>query len=124
MAWIVVERGAACCAPTNSLRRGALDGGLQRGEETFGQGVAAEEKSGVKAVAGEGVPEEWNGGDVAGQEAGEVVRIRLHELPDGEIAGEEKLDGAEERGEAATGHGAAGARPQAAGGGDAGKGRG
>lgn len=88
-------------------------GRMQRGNETFGQGVAAEKKSGVKSVASEGVPKKWNGGDVAGAEAGSVVRIGVHELPEGEIRDEEELDSAEERGETDAGDGAAVAEPEA-----------
>ena len=113
MAWIAVEEGAACCSATNSIGGGALTGGMRRGKEMFGQGIATEEKNGVGRVAREGVPEKWNGGDVTCEEAGSVMRIGFHELPYGEIADEEKLDGAEERGETDTCDGAAAAQPEA-----------
>ena len=109
IAWIVVKWSA----PTNSIDRGALTGGMRRREEALGQGVAAEEKSGVGGVAPEGVPEEWDGGDIAGEEAGSVMRITAQELPGGKIGDKEKLDGAEERGETDTGDSAAIAEPKA-----------
>src|SRR5882762_5043745 len=91
-----------------------LLGGLaQRGEEPFGEGVAAEEERGVEGIAGEGVPEKRNAGDVAGEEAGGGVREAAEELPDGEIGDEEELDSAEERGEADARDGAAIAKPEA-----------
>src|SRR5882762_3582037 len=51
------------------------DFGAEGGKHTFSEGEAAEEKSGVDDVSCEGVPEERNGGDVAGKEAGSVMRI-------------------------------------------------
>jgi hypothetical protein len=67
MAGTVVEKGAACCALANSFGRSALDGGEQRGEETFGQGIASEEKNGVGCVACERIPEKGDAGYVAGE---------------------------------------------------------
>src|SRR5713101_6330662 len=91
-----------------------LLGGLaQRGEEPFGEGVAAEEERGIEGVAGEGVPEKRDAGDVAGEEAGGGVREAAEELPDGEIGDEEELDGAEESGQADGRDGAAVAKPDA-----------
>src|SRR5713226_7634734 len=90
-----------------------LLGGLaQRGEEPFGEGVAAEEERGIEGVAGEGVPEKRDAGDVAGEEAGGGGREAAEELPDGKIGDEEELDGAKERGEADARDGAAIAEPE------------
>ena len=88
-------------------------GPMQRGNETFGQSVAAEKKSGVNSVTRKGVPEKWNGGNIAGEEAGRVMGIGAHEFPESEIADEEELNGAEERGETDASDGAAVAQPKA-----------
>jgi len=86
---------------------------LGGGNEALGEGVAAEEERGVEGVAGKGVPEEGDAGDVASEEAGSGVREAAEELPDGEIGDEEELDGAEERGKADSRDGAAIAKPEA-----------
>ena len=86
---------------------------MRRKEEAFGEGVGAEEQSGVDDVTGESVPEIWNGRDVTGDKAGSVMWIGAHELPDSKIADEEKLNGAEKRGERDAGDGAAVAEPEA-----------
>lgn len=90
-----------------------MPGHTQRRKHAFGEGVAAEQERGVEGVAGQGVPEEGNAGDVAGEEAGGGVRKTAEELPDGKIGDEEKLDGAEKRGEADARDGPAIAKPEA-----------
>src|SRR5260370_41833232 len=77
------------------------------------EGVAAEEKRGVEGVAGEGVPEKGDAGQVTGCESGERARIETADRPNGEISDDEKLNGAEERGESDAGDGAAITQPEA-----------
>jgi len=75
-------------------------------------GIAAKEKKGVSGVAAS-VFQKREAGGVASEEAGNSMGKAGEELPDGEVGGEEKLDGAEERGERDAGDGAAVAEPEA-----------
>ena len=66
----------------------------------LGQGEGAEEERGVESIAGEGVAEEGQAGDVAGGETDRSVRVGGGDLPDGEVGDEKELERAETYGAA------------------------
>src|SRR6266700_7039331 len=95
------------------LQRSVLAGRVLHGEETLAESIAAKEQGGINDVACESVPEEGNTSKVAGGEAGGGLWIGSQEPPNGEIGDQEKLSGAQERGETDAGDGTAIAQPEA-----------
>src|SRR5215470_3907198 len=91
------EMGRSMLRPDKETSRDCGGSGLpENRNEALGQGKGTEEQQHVKGVSCQGVPEQWQAGEVtSGQTAGGFW-IGVQEPPSGEVGDQKELNGAEE----------------------------